>query len=85
MTGAQILDDPTTLGEARIVSQTTGWQELSASLSKSLSKLDTFEVAGKITRVAGLVIEAAGLHMPIGSLCYIRLEDDKMLEAEVVG
>ena len=85
MTATSLLDELAPVGEGQALGQAIGWSALSARLSTSLNKLDTFEVAVKITRVAGLVIEAAGLHMPIGSLCYIPLEDDKMLEAEVVG
>jgi flagellum-specific ATP synthase len=61
------------------------WQNQARQVLDSLSQVETLEIAGRITRVTGLVIEAAGLHLPIGSLCHIPLPDDKFVDAEVVG
>jgi len=44
-----------------------------------------FNIAGRITRVTGLVIEAVGLHLPIGSACIISLQNGEEINAEVVG
>ncbi len=41
-------------------------------------------VAGKLTRVVGLTLEAIGCRAPIGSLCAVETADGQM-EAEVVG
>ncbi|UWE19176.1 flagellar protein export ATPase FliI [Herbaspirillum huttiense] len=41
--------------------------------------------AGRITRVAGLVMEAVGLKLPVGSPCNVPLPNGMMIEAEVVG
>ncbi|MCO4856782.1 flagellar protein export ATPase FliI [Herbaspirillum sp. WGmk3] len=41
--------------------------------------------AGRITRVAGLVMEAVGLKLPVGSPCNVPLPNGTMIEAEVVG
>jgi flagellum-specific ATP synthase len=40
---------------------------------------------GTLVRVAGLVLEAAGLRVPVGSLCEIRMEGQPPVSAEVVG
>jgi flagellum-specific ATP synthase len=40
---------------------------------------------GKVTRAAGLVIEAVGLRLAVGSPCSINLTNGLQLEAEVVG
>ena len=45
----------------------------------------TAPIFGRITRVAGLVMEAVGLNVPVGSGCVIPLPDGSRLEAEVVG
>ena len=41
-------------------------------------------VAGRLVRVAGLVMEATGLRLPLGSVCRVR-DGEYMTEAEVVG
>jgi flagellum-specific ATP synthase len=40
---------------------------------------------GKLTRVAGLVMEAVGLRLPVGSTCLVQQEGMTPVEAEVVG
>ena len=40
---------------------------------------------GKLTRVAGLVMEAVGLRLPVGSSCLVQQEGMNPVEAEVVG
>ncbi len=61
------------------------WKNQATTILEKLAQVDTLEVAGRITRVTGLVIEAAGLHLPIGSLCHIPLPEGKYVVAEVVG
>jgi len=41
--------------------------------------------SGRLTRVAGLVMEAVGLKLPVGSTCRIMQAHDRAAEAEVVG
>jgi flagellum-specific ATP synthase len=43
-----------------------------------------FEVAGRLTRVAGLVMECVGLKLPLGSVCVVEQRNGGV-EAEVVG
>ena len=40
---------------------------------------------GKLTRVAGLVMEAVGLKLPVGSACRVELQHGRYVLAEVVG
>ncbi|CAG9296163.1 flagellar protein export ATPase FliI [Celerinatantimonas diazotrophica] len=60
------------------------------NLSHTLSQLKVTElrqgptVAGKLTRVVGLTLEAIGCRAPIGSLCHVQTISGN-LEAEVVG
>ncbi|MGB0722233.1 MAG: FliI/YscN family ATPase [Gammaproteobacteria bacterium] len=42
-------------------------------------------VEGRLTRVVGLTMEAAGCQASLGSRCQIVTDDDTRLEAEVVG
>ena len=46
---------------------------------------ETFSVSGKLTRVAGLVLEASGLKLSVGSCCQVSLPNGHSVEAEVVG
>ena len=41
--------------------------------------------SGRLTRVTGLVMEAAGLRLAVGSCCLIELPGGNSVEAEVVG
>jgi flagellum-specific ATP synthase len=40
---------------------------------------------GRLTRVTGMVMEAVGLKLPVGSACQVELANDHRVEAEVVG
>ena len=42
-------------------------------------------VAGRVTRVTGLVMETVGLKLPVGSACWVPLPGGIRVEAEVVG
>jgi flagellum-specific ATP synthase len=42
-------------------------------------------VSGRLTRVAGLVMEATGLKLAVGSSCSVELPNGNSVDAEVVG
>lgn len=44
-----------------------------------------FETRGRLTRVAGLVMEAVGLKLPVGSQVRVLQDDGLRVDAEVVG
>jgi flagellum-specific ATP synthase len=44
-----------------------------------------WHVTGRLTRVAGLVMEASGLKLPTGVNCLVRMQDGQQVDAEVVG
>jgi flagellum-specific ATP synthase len=46
---------------------------------------DPLMLAGKLTRVTGLVLEASGLRLAVGSCCRVMLPQGRNVEAEVVG
>jgi FliI/YscN family ATPase len=50
-----------------------------------LGEAPLVRVAGRVTRITGLVAEARGLTVPIGELCYIARREAAPLPAEVVG
>jgi flagellum-specific ATP synthase len=52
---------------------------------RQLSDQQPYRLAGRLTRINGLVMEAAGLKLPLGSGCRIETPHGEMVEAEVVG
>ena len=44
-----------------------------------------FQATGAVVRVVGTTVEAAGLVLQLGSICWIDLEPEGMVSAEVVG
>lgn len=55
-------------------------------LSQRIVDLPRFARFGRVTRVVGLVIEAAGVDVGLGELCRVTsLTEDKSILAEVVG
>jgi flagellum-specific ATP synthase len=61
------------------------WHGYLQDCQQQIKSLDTVQNCGRVTRVAGLVMEAAGLRLPIGSPCYVPLPSGHKLEVEVVG
>lgn len=47
--------------------------------------LPSFQTSGYLTRAAGLVMEAVGLKLAVGSTCMLQLPNGNTVEAEVVG
>jgi flagellum-specific ATP synthase len=47
--------------------------------------VDPVIASGRLTRVTGLVMEAIGLRLAVGSCCEVILPDERTVEAEVVG
>ncbi len=45
----------------------------------------SLEVAGTLTKLAGLVLEASGLRVPVGSQCLVTMPSQEPVLAEVVG
>ncbi len=47
--------------------------------------ISSVDIAGRVTRMTGLVIEAVGLKLPMGSACIISLQSGEEINAEIVG
>ena len=52
---------------------------------EALPHASPWVITGKLTRVAGLVMEAVGIKAPVGSVCMISLPGGQTVDAEVVG
>ena len=61
------------------------WQAFLAALQQQADLREPLETDGRLARVAGLVLEAAGVRVPVGSICEIRGQDQAPVTAEVVG
>ena len=46
---------------------------------------DPIRVSGKVTRVAGLILECTGLRLAVGNSCLVGVNDGSHVDAEVVG
>ena len=60
------------------------WQDILQVNREVASQSPPLLVSGRLTKVNGLVMEAVGLRMAVGSTCVIQLPNNNV-EAEVVG
>lgn len=61
------------------------WAQFFAESGKRVAGVGALEVRGTLTRVAGLVLEASGIRVPIGSQCLVTMAPQPPVLAEVVG
>jgi flagellum-specific ATP synthase len=61
------------------------WQAFFDSARQSVAQDTTLEVRGTLTRLAGLVLEASGIRVPVGSQCVVTAKSRAPVLAEVVG
>lgn len=61
------------------------WQSYLKDCSALLDIAEPFQVSGRVTRVTGMVMEAVGMKLAVGSACTVPLPNGAMIEAEVVG
>ncbi|RFC32232.1 MAG: flagellum-specific ATP synthase [Candidatus Nitrotoga sp. SPKER] len=60
------------------------WQTCLQNNQKLIAQSKLLLISGRLTKVTGLVMEAVGLKMAVGSTCVIELPNNR-IEAEVVG
>jgi flagellum-specific ATP synthase len=61
------------------------WDRYFEDCRRALRMTQPFMVSGRLTRVAGLVMEAVGLKLPVGNSCYVMTPSGQRVDAEVVG
>jgi flagellum-specific ATP synthase len=63
------------------------WRGFLAEAGKAARGAEPFALSGRLTRVSGLVMEAKGLRLPLGSTCLVEAggKNAPPIEAEVVG
>lgn len=66
-------------------SPVTSWKSMLAEGRELISHTQAMLVSGRVTKVTGLVMEAVGLKLPVGSACVVHLQNGLKIDAEVVG
>lgn len=61
------------------------WRNYLEDCQKIAESSSPYQLMGKLTRINGLVMEASGLKLPLGSGCRILVPGGGSVEAEVVG
>jgi flagellum-specific ATP synthase len=61
------------------------WKRYFADLQNFSADPAPLETQGMLVKVAGLVLEAAGIRVPVGSVCEVRQPGQPPVQAEVVG
>ena len=65
--------------------RTVRLREYLADCRRAVSWASPIASSGRLTRVSGLVMEAVGLRLPVGSQCQIQIPGGQSIEAEVAG
>jgi flagellum-specific ATP synthase len=60
-------------------------REYLANCRRAVSWASPIAASGRLTRVSGLVMEAVGLQLPVGSQCHVQVPGGQSIEAEVAG
>jgi flagellum-specific ATP synthase len=61
------------------------WLDFLGNAARRVDTGTTLEVRGTLTRLTGLVLEAVGIRVPVGSQCLVALDGQPSVLAEVVG
>jgi flagellum-specific ATP synthase len=67
------------------MSRARRWQKYFEDCRTAARSSQPFMASGRLTRVAGLVMEAVGLELPVGNSCYVLTPSGQRVDAEVVG
>ena len=61
------------------------WQHFLEDAHHRVKAGSSLEVRGTLTRLAGLVLEATGIRVPVGSQCLVSMKSQPAVLTEVVG
>nr|WP_315465644.1 flagellar protein export ATPase FliI [uncultured Rhodoferax sp.] len=61
------------------------WAEYLTQARAAVSEDSSLEVRGTLTKLTGLVLEASGIRVPVGSQCIVTMRAREPVLAEVVG
>ena len=68
-----------------MIDRTVRLREYLADCRRAVSGATPVATSGRLTRVSGLVMEAVGLRLPVGSQCQVHIPGGQSVEAEVAG
>ncbi len=71
--------------ESHALASAERWQRYLSDIRSFSAEPVALETQGLLVRVAGLVLEAAGIRVPVGSVCEVRQPGQPVVMAEVVG
>ena len=71
--------------QQRLALRDQRWQRYLADMTEYAAVAQPLESVGTLLRVTGLVLEAAGIRVPVGSVCEVHAEGQQPVLAEVVG
>jgi flagellum-specific ATP synthase len=71
--------------ETPVAPHANQWRSFLKSCGNVAAASQPFQLSGSLTRVTGLVMEAVGLKLAVGSGCTVLLPNGNSVEAEVVG
>jgi flagellum-specific ATP synthase len=71
--------------ETSVAPHANQWRSFLKSCGNVAAASQPFQLSGSLTRVTGLVMEAVGLKLAVGSGCTVLLPNGNSVEAEVVG
>jgi flagellum-specific ATP synthase len=74
-----------TAAQAAAATAADRWRRYLADLESFAGDALPLETQGRLVRVTGLVLEAAGIRVPVGSVCEVRMDEQPAVIAEVVG
>lgn len=74
----------TRIGSIKMYSRSE-WEGFFSEVARRVEAIEPVKVCGRLTRVSGLVFEAAGLRAPVGAQCTIAGMQGTSVPAEVVG
>ena len=77
--------DTQEMSASRPVAQAPDWNRFFARAQGNVARSSALEVRGTLTRLAGLVLEANGIRVPVGSQCIVTSPLKDPVLAEVVG
>lgn len=71
--------------DTTVTDRTQGWKNFLSQCAEAATHASPLLPSGHLTRINGLVMEASGLKLPLGSSCWIHPAGGSPVEAEVVG
>ncbi len=63
----------------------TDWSRFMADARDRVAQAEPLETRGTLTRLTGLVLEATGIRVPVGSQCMVQMPGHEAILSEVVG